>query len=161
MCKQIRSHGIICGYIPYQVVLWSHVLSPDQSHYWPCTHALACQLHGFLCSCAGPLGISASLPVVNKHWHLIIKCMFSVMLYMIVYNFITLANILSLELGSLEVVTMIFGSSTPAHLYSSSICELTPGTNTHTDQLYEFRIVYHTCLFCSDNQTSASDLCLG
>lgn len=39
----------------------------------------------------------------------------------------TLANILSLELGSLDVVTMTFGSSTPAHLYSSSIWELTPG----------------------------------
>lgn len=38
----------------------------------------------------------------------------------------TLANIFSLELGSLDVVTMTFGSSTPAHLYSSSMCELTP-----------------------------------
>lgn len=34
---------------------------------------------------------------------------------------LTLANILSLELGSLDVVTMSLGSSTPAHLYSSSI----------------------------------------
>lgn len=39
---------------------------------------------------------------------------------------LTLENILSLELGSLEVVTRILGSSTPAHLYSSSMCELTP-----------------------------------
>lgn len=42
---------------------------------------------------------------------------------------LTLANILSLELGSLEVVTMTLGSSTPAHLYSSSMCELTPEHN--------------------------------
>ncbi len=39
---------------------------------------------------------------------------------------LTLENILSLELGSLDVVTMTLGSSTPAHLYSSSMCELTP-----------------------------------
>lgn len=43
---------------------------------------------------------------------------------------LTLANILSLELGSLDVVTMSLGSSTPAHLYSSSMCELTPVHNT-------------------------------
>lgn len=38
----------------------------------------------------------------------------------------TFANIFSRELGSLEVVTMTLGSSTPAHLYSSSMWELTP-----------------------------------
>lgn len=51
----------------------------------------------------------------------------------------TLANILSLELGSLDVVTMTFGSSTPAHLYSSSMCELTPVcvcmTNTNLNKI--------------------------
>jgi len=41
-------------------------------------------------------------------------------------NKYTLANCLSLELGSLEVVTMILGSSTPAHLYSSSLLDDTP-----------------------------------
>ncbi|TNN85712.1 hypothetical protein EYF80_003959 [Liparis tanakae] len=43
---------------------------------------------------------------------------------------LTLENILSLELGSLDVVTINFGSSTPAHLYSSSMWELTPADKT-------------------------------
>jgi len=39
---------------------------------------------------------------------------------------ITLANCLSFELGSREVVIIIFGSSTPIHLYSSSALLFTP-----------------------------------
>lgn len=42
---------------------------------------------------------------------------------------ITFANCLSLELGSLEVVIMILGSSTPAHLYSSSTWFTIPVVN--------------------------------
>jgi len=60
----------------------------------------------------------------------------------------TFANILSLELGSLDVVIMIFGSSTPAHLYSSSTLDVIPETmskvygcqnNKHTGSLYPQR----------------------
>ena len=40
----------------------------------------------------------------------------------------TLANCLSLELGSLDVVIIILGSSTPAHLYSSSTLRVSPET---------------------------------
>ena len=41
-------------------------------------------------------------------------------------NILTFANCFNLELGSRDVVTMTFGSSTPAHLYSSSMWFLTP-----------------------------------
>lgn len=44
----------------------------------------------------------------------------------LIIEIITLANCLSLELGSLAVVIMIFGSSTPAHLYSSSTLVVRP-----------------------------------